>query len=853
MALGVALGVGGGVALGVALGVGGGVAFGVGGGVALGVLGGVAVGVAFGMLGGDVAFGMLGGDVVRGVAEGVALGVAEGVALGVVRGMALGMAFGVALGVALGMLGGVVEGLVVGVVRGVAYGVVEGVAVGVALGVAEGVALGVAYGVAFGVTFGVSFSLSSSIFILRIENWLLGFFLNCFLGKKSKILLLKISRITILPLPSITFLLKNWLTQDWEIGIYNLNQLLRYSLQFIPVVTAINQVITKFPSEQLIYRIFQLTQNSENRDLVKFTTVSLSNQMKLRAIKLIEILFFFLPHNWRENFKARFCTEPRLDTYPHAVAAGFWYLYEENPLKAKEAFEKVRSILYGEEMYAIANILSQFLIAKDLETIAKLNIETFPPEPYLQPTTWETLKILCSVVEDIQLIQRGSNRLIRSSALNRAIGNLQEIININNETSNPKQVPKTLQDLILDISKTWQTALQNIAKDIGEITIREHIANPYVIGSPVEGKLFSGREDICRGLKELWISGQNMQSVVLYGHRRMGKTSILRNIHKYLDNRVILVYTNLQILGAIQHGIGEVLYTISRNIVKTLKIELFNKKDISKLTSKVESFNKKGISNLTSTDLEELLEEALRILEDKCLIIALDEFETLEELIESQKIPVGFIAVLKTLSQKSSKLGFILAGLHTLEEKVGNYDEPFFASFIPIRVSFLDKDSTYYLLAEPDDDFSLNYSEEVLEEIYRLTSGQPFLVQLIGFRLASRYNKLLLQSTSLQNTLTLEDLNAIINDELFQRGNYYFNGVWKQAREGVIGQHDILKALAPYPEGLNQSELLLSLNQNELREAIETLKRHDVIQENDSNLKIIVELFRRWLCFQGHC
>ena len=54
--------------------------------------------------------------------------------------------------------------------------------------------------------------------------------------------------------------------------------------------------------------------------------------------------------------------------------------------------------------------------------------------------------------------------------------------------------------------------------------------NPYVAGNPVIGELFVGREDIFRRLEELWAGSEQKPSIVLYGHRRMGKSSILHNL-----------------------------------------------------------------------------------------------------------------------------------------------------------------------------------------------------------------------------------------------------------------------------------------------------------------------------------
>lgn len=56
------------------------------------------------------------------------------------------------------------------------------------------------------------------------------------------------------------------------------------------------------------------------------------------------------------------------------------------------------------------------------------------------------------------------------------------------------------------------------------------IANPYVIGDPVEGSLFIARDAIMRELEQLWVLASPVRAVGLFGPRRMGKTSLLLNI-----------------------------------------------------------------------------------------------------------------------------------------------------------------------------------------------------------------------------------------------------------------------------------------------------------------------------------
>jgi len=62
-----------------------------------------------------------------------------------------------------------------------------------------------------------------------------------------------------------------------------------------------------------------------------------------------------------------------------------------------------------------------------------------------------------------------------------------------------------------------------------------------VAGDPVEGDLFVGRGEVIKQLEELWLTNGQLQSVALDSHRRMGKTSILKNLPNYLGNNIQVV------------------------------------------------------------------------------------------------------------------------------------------------------------------------------------------------------------------------------------------------------------------------------------------------------------------------
>jgi len=208
---------------------------------------------------------------------------------------------------------------------------------------------------------------------------------------------------------------------------------------------------------------------------------------------------------------------------------------------------------------------------------------------------------------------------------------------------------------------------------------------------------------------------------------------------------------------------------------------------------------------------------------------------------------------LRGLVQEDSQVAFAFAGLHTLDEMTANYFHPFFSSVINIPVGFLNRGATAQILANPAiEDFLLDYTPEALDKIYDLTYGQPYLVQLVGFHLVRLYNDFTFeQGKKRESVFTVEDVEAIVKKpEFFQGGSNYFNGVWGQAGENNDHiQQTILIHLAKDTTGLNVNELieLTGIDETDLQKALETLKRHDVIGENQGYWRITVELFRRWV------
>ncbi len=355
------------------------------------------------------------------------------------------------------------------------------------------------------------------------------------------------------------------------------------------------------------------------------------------------------------------------------------------------------------------------------------------------------------------------------------------------------------------------------------------------------GDIFIGREDIMRRLEELWSVSEQAPSIVLYGHRRMGKTSILQNLQACMGSHTTVINFNLQLFGNVCNT-NELLYALAIEIYDRLPLEQQQKLQEPSITQFTDY-------NPYQT-LIRFLKKLDQIRDGQRFIIAIDEFELLEKLIEDAIVDKELIRFWRGLIQTYPWFIMIFAGLHTLNEMQQNYWSPFFSSVTAIPVSFLSFGAAQRLITQPFPDFELEYSPEVVQKICNLTNGQPYLIQLIGRALVTRYNRQVFEERQQRSKrFNLGDLESVVNSpEFYRDGDAYFSGVWRQAMTSQpLGQLDVLCELCVTE--LSQVQLFRAVNLGieETHAVLKTLRRHDVIKKDNDNYSYTVELMRRWV------
>lgn len=428
----------------------------------------------------------------------------------------------------------------------------------------------------------------------------------------------------------------------------------------------------------------------------------------------------------------------------------------------------------------------------------------------------------------------------KKDPLTRAINTLKDL-EANVDTVNAEAVPEI--NLIKRIIVQWNQLIIKQGAELAQVPETKPISNPYVAGNPVRGDLFVGREDIMTKLKNKWIERNQLASVVLFGHRRMGKSSILLNLNTCLssDVSIIVAYFSMHSTSNIKNANG-LLYNLSDAIYKSIPATHQQRLGKPEQQRFFQGDPQKVFSEFVLEKLGKILEE-----HEQKLIVAIDEFEVIEDLIDENKLSKSLLEFWRSLIQTHTYFILIFAGLYTLEEMTKDYWSPFYGSVDKIQVSFLDYDDSKKLITNPTTDFDADYDPETVEEIYELTHGQPYLIQLICSNLVDFVNDRI--SEGRERRFTRSDLIAVLDTkEFWLNGDAYFGGVWGQAKKsGPEGQTAILKELVHGDLLSHEIVEKTGLTDTQVKESLDTLIKHDVIAEQNNKYSYNVELMRRWV------
>jgi len=191
--------------------------------------------------------------------------------------------------------------------------------------------------------------------------------------------------------------------------------------------------------------------------------------------------------------------------------------------------------------------------------------------------------------------------------------------------------------------------------NLTEARMWRYIRNPYLPGKPdpdlkeVE-RLFVGREDVLRFIEENLVDAAAERIVVLYGHRRTGKTWTLLHLQDRLPATYLPVYINVQEFTGVS-GVPAVLQIFVDEILRTVKERC--EVDEAVLSSiHIPTFEEYE-QNYPYYFKRVFLRDIQEVLGERKLLWLFDEFQGLDDMVASGNLPATFMEFLSDV-----RLGF---------------------------------------------------------------------------------------------------------------------------------------------------------------------------------------------------
>jgi len=363
--------------------------------------------------------------------------------------------------------------------------------------------------------------------------------------------------------------------------------------------------------------------------------------------------------------------------------------------------------------------------------------------------------------------------------------------------------------------------------------------NPYVAGTPLRGEQgFFGRQDILD-----WVTRElrnpNTNALVLFGQRRIGKTSLLLQLKRAMPADAFLpVYFDLQDQAICP--LGQVLAVLADTIAEQAGME----------------------PPIPATSDDEgrffrytFLPQLYRVLGEACRpVLLLDEFDVLDQVAETELPQMAaaraLFPFLRRVMTEDLRLAFVFVVGRRAEDLALDFITTFKVSLVR-EIWVLDWESAQALVRQAETNDTLHFTNDAVEHILSLTCGHPYLTQLLCQRI---WERAYARSLTVLPHIDVSEVEAAIPDAL-EAGDQALVWLWNGLspaekiyaaalaqitdEEKTIPEDRVIQVLTTHAARLRRWEVELA--------PLDLVKRRVLEQVKGREYRFAVELFCRWV------
>ncbi len=363
--------------------------------------------------------------------------------------------------------------------------------------------------------------------------------------------------------------------------------------------------------------------------------------------------------------------------------------------------------------------------------------------------------------------------------------------------------------------------------------------NPYVAGAPLRGERgFFGRQDTLDWVaRELRNPATN--ALVLFGQRRIGKTTLLLQLKRTLPADAFLpVYFDLQDQATCP--LGQVLADLADTVTEQSGLE----------PPAPESFDDQG-RFFRHTFLPQLYQ----VLGEDCRpVFLLDEFDVLDQAAEAElpetAAAKALFPFLRRLMTEDPRLAFVFVVGRRAEDLALDFIATFKASLVR-EIWVLDRESAETLVRQAEVNDTLRFTDEAVARVLSLTRCHPYLTQLLCQRV---WERAYVGSLTVPPRVDVPEVEAAVLDAL-EAGDQALVWLWNGLSPAEKIYTAALAEAAGERETISEDQVIQSLTAyaarlraREVELAPRYLVRRRVLERvGEQEYCFAVELFRRWV------
>ena len=345
----------------------------------------------------------------------------------------------------------------------------------------------------------------------------------------------------------------------------------------------------------------------------------------------------------------------------------------------------------------------------------------------------------------------------------------------------------------------------------------------------------------------------------LIGPRRVGKTSMLREITQRLAKKRDIVVIYFSVWDLVENNLQEFSHQLVKTILSGFKGKFSVKYKLKSLINvpleKIYEFLKTaGISIKVLDDIEielrrkdkpldanVLTEQIFALTEELAqefkvrVVLIIDEFPSLIDLTNGKKLGVGIIKKIRTIHETLQNTIFCISGSvrKTMETVALSSSSAFYRQFIVKRVGPFDELVTGELLRK---NLRQKITNPAVTAAYNLTRGIPFYLQLLGRQLERKVSE----------PIEPKVIEEVFQEILEEEGDIIFNEEFYRLPDK---ERTTLRAMAK-TEGGKLSEISRNIEDgvNVVSKYLEYLIVKGIVEkENRGIYKIADPVFGDWI------